>query len=432
METIAAIATAPGRAGVAVVRVSGDDAFAVHERLAGRAAEPGRIRALRVCGEECVVLAFKGPRSYTGEDVVEIQCHGGIVAPRRILDACFSAGARLAGRGEFTRRAFLNGRITFEQAQAVIDLIDAKTDRAAEAALSGLANARSRDLAGVYDAILDISSVVEHALDVDEEELPAAFMGDVESRLAELGAKIGAALRRAREGEILREGALVVLAGEPNAGKSSLFNALVGDARAIVSPVAGTTRDAIEAWLDIGGWPVRLVDTAGLRDTGDVVEAEGVARAKGRVAAADVVLALSESDGDLPPPLHPWRKTLRVRSKCDIPSGASGADSPLCALAVSAVTGEGLDELRLALAAALDGIAGERDCEDGGGEDSKLAVAALRHAAVAVADALRCAGDLVLAGNCLAKAASAIAAVTGARYSADLLDRLFSRFCVGK
>ncbi len=429
METIAAIATAPGRAGVAVVRVSGDEAFAVHERLAGRAAEPGRIRALRVCGEECVVLAFKGPRSYTGEDVVEIQCHGGIVAPRRILDACFSAGARLAGRGEFTRRAFLNGRITFEQAQAVIDLIDAKTDRAAEAALSGLANARSRDLAGVYDAILDISSVVEHALDVDEEELPAAFMGDVESRLAELGAKIGAALRRAREGEILREGALVVLAGEPNAGKSSLFNALVGDARAIVSPAAGTTRDAIEVWLDIGGWPVRLVDTAGLRDTGDAVEAEGVARAKGRVAAADVVLALAE--GDLPPPLHPWRKTLRVRSKCDIP-GASGAGSLPGAIAVSAVTGEGLDELRLALAAALDGIAGERDCEDGGGEDSKLAVAALRRAAAAVDDASRCAGDLVLAGNCLAKAASAIAAVTGAEYSADLLDRLFSRFCVGK
>lgn len=438
MDTIAAIATAPGRAGVAVVRVSGDEAFVIHERLAHRTASPGRIRFSRICDDDCVVLAFKAPHSYTGEDVVEFQCHGGIVAPRRILDACIGAGARLAGRGEFTRRAFLNGRITWEQAGAVLDLIDAKTDRAAEAALAGLANSRSRELARAYDATVELASQVEYALDVDEEELGQSFYDGIEGRLAALGDELREATRRMREGEILRDGALVVFAGAPNAGKSSLFNALVGDSRAIVSPVAGTTRDSIEAWLDIGGWPVRLVDTAGLRESGDAIESEGVARARAFIGSADIVLSLDETE-----PLmsggesgHGRPRIINIHAKCDLDvdgAGAGNARASKRAIDVSAVTGAGLGALRREIVFSLEHLAqlggvATRDDSD----YTARAVAALQNAVAFIIAAQGSMPDLVLVGNNLRNAASSIAVITGVEYSYDLLDRLFSRFCVGK
>lgn len=438
MDTIAAIATAPGRAGVAVVRVSGDEAFAIHERLAGRVVAPGRIRFSRICGDDCVVLAFKAPRSYTGEDVVEFQCHGGIVAPRRILDACIAAGARLAGRGEFTRRAFLNGRITWEQAGAILDLIDAKTDRAADAALAGLANERSRELARAYDATLELASQIEYALDVDEEELGQSFYDGAGKRLLALSEELRDAVRRMREGEILRDGALVVFAGAPNAGKSSLFNALVGDSRAIVSPVAGTTRDSIEAWLDIGGWPVRLVDTAGLRDSDDAIETEGVARARALIESADIVLALDEAEalaGAGGTANRPAR-VINIHAKCDLDAkdaGAGNARPRANALDVSAVTGTGLDALRREIISSLEQLAQTQGAPARDDSDYVArAVAALQNAGAFINAAIASMPDLVLAGNNLRNAASAIAEVTGDEYSSDLLDRLFSRFCVGK
>jgi tRNA modification GTPase len=301
-DTIAAVATAPGRAGVAVVRVSGPDAAAVARAL-GRSQVPETgvvFRRLYASDgaflDEALVLSFKAPRSYTGEDTVEFQCHGGAVTPRRVLEACLNAGARLARRGEFTERAFLNGKIDYSQAEAVIELIEAKTVRAADRALAGLDGSDRADIRRLYDEAVEISATIEHSLDVDEGELPEGFLVRVGRDIAGFAAKVAQAIKRRREGRLLSEGALVVLAGPPNAGKSSLMNALLGENRAIVSDVAGTTRDSIEEWLDIEGWPVRLTDTAGIRDSDDTIEQEGVRRAESLVGSADVVVWLGEED----------------------------------------------------------------------------------------------------------------------------------------
>ena len=414
-RTIAAIATAPGRGAVAIVRVSGPDAFAVAERLTGAPPQPGRIslRTVSLDGamlDRCVVLAFASPRSYTGEDVVEFQCHGGSVAPRRILEACFAAGARLARRGEFTERAFLNGRMDLSEAEGVIELVDAKTDRAADDAISRQGGSAAKAYRGLYDKVLRLSSTLEHALDVDESDLPPSFLDDAASEAAAAKDGIEHALARAHEGRILRDGALVVLAGPPNAGKSSLMNALLGTSRAIVSPTPGTTRDSIEEWLDIGGWPVRLVDTAGLRGTADDIEAEGVRRAEALIARADVVLALDcEIDG-----------ALRVHSKCDIGRRPG-------ALNVSSVTGEGLADLKAALVERLTSLSAAFDEDSPTPSAREKSLLAEARAALDVSMA-----DPVLAANAVRRAADALARLVGAVYSDDLLDSLFSRFCVGK
>ncbi|MBO7482968.1 MAG: tRNA uridine-5-carboxymethylaminomethyl(34) synthesis GTPase MnmE [Kiritimatiellae bacterium] len=441
-DTIAAIATAPGRSGVAVVRVSGPDAFAVGERVAGRRPEPGRVFFARFGGpgaaaiDNGLLLAFAAPHSYTGEDVVELQCHGGSVAPRRVLEACFAAGARLARRGEFTERAFLYGKISYEQAEGVIDLIDAKTARAADAALEELEGGdqgRTGVFRRLYDATLEMSATVEHSLDVSEEELPPSFFAALDASLSGLRSAIRDARRRLRERKLLRDGALVVLAGAPNAGKSSLMNALLGESRAIVSATPGTTRDSIEEWLDVGGWPVRLVDTAGLRESSDAIEAEGVRRSESLMGKADLVLMLEpageeacasrgrEASGAGAP-------TILIASKCDIARGPG--------LNVSSVTGEGLDALRAAIAARLAELA---DSPSAGEAEVSSEVAGRRMAALAGAESALApfegpssGFDLVLFANALRDACERLGAVCGATYSADLLDSLFSRFCVGK
>ena len=418
--TIAAISTPPGRGGVAVVRVSGPDAFDVASALAGRRVDSscaGRFfhAVLRHDGrvlDDGLVLVFKGPASYTGEDVVEFQVHGGAAAPRRVLDACLACGARLARRGEFTERAFLNGRMDLSAAEAVIDLIDAKTDRAAEDAVARLGGAEGRVDAGLYELALDISSRLEHALDFSEDELPSGYVEKIGRGIGQLEDGVSNALKRLHEGKILRDGALVVLAGPPNAGKSSLLNALLGERRAIVSDVAGTTRDSIEEWLDVEGWPVRLVDTAGLRSTADAIEAEGVSRAEELVARADIVVAL---DIDVP-------RALRVHSKCDLSRGEG--------LNVSAKTGEGLDALKAAIAARLAVRAADADEAPAGvaarrGECFTAAKAALSRARESLP-------DIVLAANGVRAAAESLGLLTGKVYSEDLLDSLFSRYCVGK
>ena len=494
-DTIAAVATAPGRGGVAVVRVSGPEAFQVAERLSGRAPRAGRISFDRysIDGQlldEGVTLAFKAPHSYTGEDVVEFQCHGGSVTPRRILGACLASGARLAHRGEFTERAFLNGRLSYEEAESVLDLVDAKTDRGADAALRALTGARRRETRDIYEALVDLSSTAEHALDVSEDELPEGFCAKLASSAEAIAARLDGAIRRAKEGKILREGALVVISGPPNAGKSSLLNALLGEKRAIVSETPGTTRDSIEEWLDVGGWPVRLVDTAGLRETDDAVEGEGVARARGLMEKADIVLRLCPADGES----AGWTceaggtcetgAVIDVLSKCDLiansedygsryhsavsrstiatqeestghgfrtQSGGAGMHrsaaegrfgvaepagrASVCAgtttpgvVPVSAKTGEGLDALRGAIAAELERKAAEPgDADSVLGRDASALIEA--RSLLSPTPPLP---DLVLLANGIRAAAGRLGEAIGATYSADMLDALFSRFCVGK
>ena len=425
-DTIAAVATAPGRGGVAVVRVSGPDAFAVAERLTGRPAEPGRVSLRRLRApdgsvvDEAVVLAFKAPRSYTGEDVVEFQCHGGAVTPRRVIEACYASGARPARRGEFTERAFLNGRMDYGQSESVLDLVDAKTARAADAALDGLSGRRRRDANDVYALALELSSALEHALDVDEGELGPDFFGGVRRSASALDERLSASIRRVREGRILRDGALVVLAGAPNAGKSSLLNALLDENRAIVGDEPGTTRDSIEAWLDLDGWPVRIVDTAGLRSSDDAVESEGVRRAQSLISRADVVLAL-----DCTPEVS-GERILRLHAKCDLGRAAG--------LNVSSKTGEGLEDLRRAIVQRLESMAdGAADSADAQGGEDFLAACMDARSLVAglLADEAET-QDLVLAANAARSAAERLGAAVGATYTDDMLDRLFSRFCVGK
>ncbi len=430
-DTIAAIATAPGKAGVAVVRVSGPDAFAIAEKLTHRPVSPGRISYRRIYGElslpshststshfnsslidDALVLSFENPHSYTGEDVVEFQCHGGSVTPRRVLEACFAAGARLARRGEFTERAFLNGKMDLSEAESVIDLIEAKTEAAADDALAHLGGERKRRYRELYDQAVALSSELEHSLDIDEADLTEEFSERLHSSYLILHSSLQKAVEQEKRSALLKDGALVVLAGPPNAGKSSLLNALLGESRAIVSDIPGTTRDSIEAWTDLGGVPVRLVDTAGLRGTSDAVEAEGVQRAEELIAKADVVLGLDCDRG------------IRIHSKCDLGPGEG--------LNVSAKTGEGLDELRKLLIARL------ADLEP---RQSSRSLSLLASAYKELDSHLNSSlftlhsslpFDPVLAANAVRSAAESLGKLIGATYSEDLLDALFSRFCVGK
>lgn len=404
-----------------MVRMSGRDALEFAARICGRVPEPGRfaLRSLRDPSrgesviDEALVLTFKSPRSYTGEDAVEFQCHGGAIAPRRVLEACLSAGARLARRGEFTERALLNGRIDCDQAESILDLVDAKTDRAADAALEGLKGRRRRAGRELYDAAIGLSATLEHALDVDESSLPDSFWRGVERDAHSLLARIESEICAAKERRILRDGALVVLAGPPNAGKSSLMNALLGESRVLVSDTPGTTRDSVESWLDIEGWPVRLVDTAGLRESSDAIEAEGVERAERLIADADVVLDLSRQGAATS------GAVVAVHAKCDLGRGDDGVN-------VSALTGEGLADLRKAIVAALEAKASGAGEWVDGADGLSLLMAAKR--------ALSSAGwdDPVLAANAVREASERLGELAGAVYSDDLIENLFSRFCVGK
>ena len=398
-DTIAAIATAPGRGGVAVIRIAGPDAFQVGEKVAGKMPETGRFAFRRLAADEVLVLKFKGPSSYTGEDTVELHTHGGAVAPRRVLDECLKAGARLAHRGEFTERAFLNGKMDLSAAEGVIELIDAKTVRAAEDARRRIAGDRSGKYRELYDKAVAASAELEHSLDIDEGDLLDGFLERIRSEIGELEAMLDAELKRAEAGRMLRDGALVVIAGPPNAGKSSLLNALLGRDRAIVSDIPGTTRDTIEEYVDIEGFPVRLTDTAGIRETDDLVEREGVRRAKALAEAADYVIDLAKN----------------VHTKCDLGRVAG-------VINVSAKTGEGIDDLKADIARHLG------ELPETGATPSERESAMMKEARAQLAWT----DDVVLLANNVRAAAETLGRMTGAVYADDILDAVFSRFCVGK
>ena len=434
-DTIAAVATPLGRGGVAVVRVSGPCAFEIASTISSKEPRVGRIVFARFSEgdkilDEGLLLSFKAPHSFTGEDVVEFQCHGGTVAPQRILDAAVHAGARLARRGEFTERAFLNGKMSFEQAEALLDFIDAKTERAADAALGELVTDES-SVSGIrhtvrrfYDEAVAVSSELEYSLDVDEGDLADSFFEELESKTLSLVKSIDAEAARLKERRILREGALVVLLGPPNAGKSSLLNAILSEARAIVSDVAGTTRDSIEAWADICGWPVKLVDTAGIRKGGEnfgEIEAEGVRRSEELAKRADIVIAFGDFADGCGIELDP-SKVIKITPKCDLKRGDY--------LNVSALTHEGVEELKLEIASRLECLAASADELESGDGERYLSSLVRARGILSAADFKS--RDAVLLGNEVRRASQILGEAVGADYSDDLLNSLFSRFCVGK
>ena len=438
MPTIAAIATPPGRGGVGVIRISGPEAGAIAGQLCDRSEPWPERRAVlaRFMDEEGatldqgLVLYFPAPHSYTGEDVVELQAHGSPVLLRAILARALDLGARMAGPGEFTRRAVANGRMTLDQAEAVAACIDAATLRAARQAERHLAGEFGHFVSGLMEEITHVLAHVEACLDFPEEDVPAPLFGELRSRVErELLAPIEASLKTAAFGERLFQGATVAIIGAPNVGKSSLLNRLAGRERAIVSDIPGTTRDVLEVEFEVAGIPVRLADTAGLRDSADAIEREGVRRARQAAGSADVTLLVADAtrpetwDVDAP-------ADIRLMNKVDLvetPGAWAEAFLP-----VSAVTGEGIDQVVEAMAQRLEAMPA---AEEG------LVVTRERHRRLLEQARMRLEAGLAMLGDAASLdlvalewrgAWSALGEILGLGDVEAILDRVFSEFCIGK
>jgi tRNA modification GTPase len=392
--------------------------------------------------DQVVVTWFAAPQSYTGDDVVEISGHGSPVLLQRIVELAIAQGARLAEPGEFTLRAHLNGRIDLVQAEAVADLVEAVTPLQARAAMDQLEGTLTSTIGRIDGRLFDLAARLEASLDFPEEGFHFITREEAQAELDGIGAELGALARQGRTGRVLREGRLVVIAGRPNAGKSSLFNALVGAARAIVTDVPGTTRDMLTERVDIGGVPVTLVDTAGLREPGDAIEAEGVHRARQaqQVAALTLVVLdrsapLDEADSmvarEAPAP------RVFAATKADLPAmwrpaDGDGNGAMAAAIEVSAVTGEGLDELRARIVAALTDQDDLRDAPPISNVRHLALVDRARDALDRAARALHDGATEELALADIGSARRSLEAITGRRSADDLLRHIFARFCVGK
>ncbi|HRO35173.1 tRNA uridine-5-carboxymethylaminomethyl(34) synthesis GTPase MnmE [Thauera sp.] len=439
-DTIAAIATAPGRGGIGVVRVSGAGLGAFALALCGRAPRPRTAHFTRFLDEqeraidEGVLLYFAAPASFTGEDVLELQGHGGPVVMQMLLERCLQLGARLAEPGEFTRRAFLNGKLDLAQAEGVADLIEASTAAAARSAVRSLSGQFSEEVHRITDALIDLRMLVEATLDFPEEEIDFLERARAMPRLESIRESLEGVLDRARQGALLRSGLNVVLVGAPNVGKSSLLNQLAGEERAIVTDIAGTTRDALRETIQIEGIPLHIIDTAGLRETEDRVERIGIERTWREIARADVILHLVEAgvaaDGDLDARLPQGVERIVVANKIDLaglPPGRVEAGGRV-RLQVSARSGEGVELVRQELLR----IAGWH----AHGEDVILArerhLLALREALGHVEAAGTQLGALELFAEELRLAQEELGTITGEFSADDLLGVIFSRFCIGK
>jgi tRNA modification GTPase len=465
-EPIVAIATASGRGAIGIVRVSGRGLGPLARALCGRALAPRHatlVSFLDRAGEPIdrgLAIHFAAPHSYTGEDVLELQAHGGPVVLQLLLARCLEAaaeaeddaagpllpGLRLARPGEFTERAFLNDKLDLAQAEAVADLIDASTEAAARSAARSLDGAFSREIGRLAEAIVELRLLVEATLDFPEEEIEFLERAGARARLADAKAQLAAVLATARQGALLHEGMRVVLAGQPNVGKSSLLNALAGAELAIVTDIPGTTRDKVGETIQIEGVPVHVTDTAGLRDAAEAVEAIGVARSWSAIGAADAVVFLRDLTRIGEPDYDagerrilerlaaevPAARIVEVLNKADAVDPAQSAAHAAGALVVSARTGAGLGDLR----AALLGRAGWDPAGEGVFHARARHVDALRRAALHLdaAELHAAAGDqaLELVAEELRAAHDALGEITGRFTADDLLGAIFGRFCIGK
>lgn len=447
-EPIAAIATPPGEGGIAVLRASGKGVVALVDTIfrgkvlakqLSHTAHYGKIVRDGEVVDEVVATVFRGPKSFTGEDTVEISCHGGVLVTHSVLEAVLSAGIRMAEPGEFTMRAFLNGKMELSQAEAVADMIHAKSRRALQAAQQQLDGALGEFVARFRQAIIDATAMLELELDFIEEDVEFADRSGLMKLLIDLDTQIGGLLETYETGRLLRDGVRTVLVGRPNAGKSTLLNTLTGKDRAIVSAIAGTTRDTIDADWTYGGIYFKLIDTAGLRVTNDVIEAEGVRRSEKAIDEADVVMVLSDMTTDHGRTqayeqlklAHPEKSILHIGNKMDMAS--SNEDLSAYDVVISAVSGRGVEQLKQML---LDKALGRHDTEAG-----SLVITATRHR-----DALQKARNFVASAIArlndgssneflsidLRGALQELGHITGSITNEDILDSIFSRFCIGK
>ena len=459
MDTIAAIATGHSPTAIGIVRVSGEGCFALCDKVF-RAAnsrpfsdQPSHKMAFgemldaqgRVI-DQGLAVRFPGPHSYTGEDSAEFHCHGSPVVLRELLDALFAAGARQAKAGEFTQRAFLNGRLDLTQAEAVIDLIDAETASAARNAAAQLDGGLRRVLEPIQDALLDITSRFYAVVDYPDEDIEDVQPEQVAEALSSAGKQLTSLLATCQRGKVLKSGVRTAIVGRPNAGKSSLLNALAGYERAIVTDIPGTTRDTVEESVLCGGVLLRLIDTAGIRDTEDVVEQKGVERSRKALEAADLVLAVvdtscpfSAEDEAVLALASQQVQWILIGSKSDLPSAPMPFDSwqacqnpPAASVTLSSVTGAGLDKLEAAVAALFPAgdpkEAGSLLTDQRQEEAVRRARDAVRRARTALDDGLT--PDAVLTDA--EEALDALGELTGRTAKEEIVSRIFSRFCVGK
>jgi len=450
-ETIAAVATAQGRGGVGIVRVSGPLAQSIALAVSGRELKPRYAHygpfndADGQVLDQGLALYFPGPHSFTGEDVLELQGHGGPVVLDLLLRRCVQLGARLARPGEFSERAFLNDKLDLAQAEAIADLIEASSEQAARNALRSLQGEFSKRVHGLTERLINLRIYVEAAIDFPEEEIDFLADGHVLKLLDGVRADLAGVLKQAGQGALLREGMTVVIAGRPNAGKSSLLNALAGREAAIVTSIAGTTRDVLREHIHIDGMPLHVVDTAGLRDTDDHVEKIGVERALKAIHEADRVLLVV--DASAPEALDPfalWPEFLQqrpdpakltlIRNKADLsnePVAMQVCEDGHVTISLSAKSTEGLDLLREHLKTCM----GYEQTLEGSFSARRRHLDALKQASTALEHGhaqLTLAGAGELLAEDLRQAQQVLGEITGAFSSDDLLGRIFSSFCIGK
>jgi len=440
-DTIAAIATAPGRAGIGVVRVSGAQVTAIAQALIGKLPPPrlatlaNFIEADGSVIDQGIALYFVAPHSFTGEDVLELQGHGGPAVMQRVLARCLEAGARMAQPGEFTRRAYLNDKLDLAQAESVADLIDASSAQAAKSAMRSLQGEFSREIHTLVQGLIDLRMLVEATLDFPEEEIDFLEAAHAKQKLAAICEQLQRVLNKAKQGALLREGLQVVLIGQPNVGKSSLLNRLAGDEVAIVTPVAGTTRDTVREEIQIEGIPLHIIDTAGLRETQDEVEKIGIARTWAAVGKAQLALVIIDAvrgqaaeDQAILHKLPSGLPVLRVYNKIDLVGEAPHLARDGEAVYLSAKTGEGLALLHDRLLQ----LAGWQAGEEGVYTARERHLQALYSAKLKLEIAEKNWQQLELLAEELKLAQHALSSITGEFSADDLLGEIFSRFCIGK